>query len=133
VFETPEESRQAAPLVVACSDFDNPPSFQDANARAVSRGWPILFAVLGPPCPRIGPLVVPGAGPCLACASQAPLPPLLRAGEHRGPDVPAPAALVLQRVREFLRTPPDLVPQLGGPAPSGSGRRCALCGWTAPR
>ena len=36
----------AAPIVVACSDFENPPSFKEAHSRALGEGSRIVFACL---------------------------------------------------------------------------------------
>src|SRR5262245_59307862 len=55
------------PVVVACSDFDNPDSFRDANRRALDAGTPILFAWIDADTLRVGPTVVPGQTACFEC------------------------------------------------------------------
>lgn len=59
-------------VVVACSDFDNPPSFKEAHRRAAEEGSTILFA----------------------CLEETPLPPHLLASRQ--------AALVVDRIAGFL-------------------------------
>ena len=36
----------SAPLVIACSDFENPPSFTETYGRAIEQGAAIVFACL---------------------------------------------------------------------------------------
>jgi bacteriocin biosynthesis cyclodehydratase domain-containing protein len=72
--------------LVATSDFGAHVAIADWNRVAVSRGWVLLPVVLDRLLGRIGPLVVPGEGPCYECfrareSSNCDEAPLLRAAE----------------------------------------------------
>jgi hypothetical protein len=56
------------PFVIACSDFPNPDSFRDANARALATDSSILFVAMRVPrVVLVGPLVAPGRAGCFEC------------------------------------------------------------------
>jgi tryptophan halogenase len=123
----------------------------DLQARWLAAGIPSLFVTADPDGLRIGPLTVPGASPCFACAQLAALGSLrlspedtlataasFQTGRLEGPALDRAAGLVTTEIQAFLdpQSTPDLLFQILQILPSGVLRRvpverrpdCPLCG-----
>lgn len=123
----------------------------DLQARWLAAGVPSLFVTADPDGVRVGPLTVPGASPCFACAQLAAFASLrlspadtlaaaasFRTGRLEGSVLDRTAALLAGEIRAFLdlRSTPELLSQILQIQPSGAVRRlpverrpdCPLCG-----
>jgi tryptophan 7-halogenase len=104
-----------ARLAVAALEETSYRDLLDLQARWLAAGIPSLFVIADPDGLRIGPLTVPGASPCFACAQLTGLGVLrlspedtlaaaadFRTGRLEGPALDQAAALLSAEIRSFL-------------------------------
>jgi len=140
-----------ARLVVAALEETSYRDLLDLQAQWLAAGVPSLFVTADPDGVRIGPLTIPGASPCFACAQLAGLGSLrlspedtlataagFQTGRLEGSTLDRAAGLVTTETQAFLDTQgaPELLFQILQILPSGALRRvpverrpdCPLCG-----